>query len=295
MINLALLKPKSNSDKQEIKRGENQLKKIIGGKLVHNAEFIRLLNVNNVSNANKVWLTINNQIRDELKNGIIKADDVENRVNEMILMYSPNDSLISLAEADALRCEQIKKNLILAGKMSIQLPYQSSGVSDAVIGTAAFGRNGAILGALNEGETKWKNTELLFIDNGVNVKSTGQVVLYEDVKEVVIGQRGFLHTIVTVVADNGNGLICKVGNAHAQAFKSLVEDNLVKKDASFNGDDVLLKYADLLEKGLITREEFDLKKREIMGGTKPKFCGNCGSPIENDSNFCTNCGFNLKG
>ena len=69
--------------------------------------------------------------------------------------------------------------------------------------------------------------------------------------------------------------------------------------------DELLKYAELYEKGLLTKEEFDLKKAELLNGQenmneqleseeieeiKPVYCGNCGTLIEDDSNFCTNCG-----
>lgn len=122
-------------------------------------------------------------------------EDVEGRVNQLVLMESPNDSLITLEEVNAVKTEETKRNILAKGKLSIQIPYQSSGVGDVAIGTAVWGKNSAILGALNEGETKWKNT-LLFMDDGINVKSTSNVVLYEDIKKVVLGEKGFIHTIV---------------------------------------------------------------------------------------------------
>lgn len=42
------------------------------------------------------------------------------------------------------------------------------------------------------------------MDNGLNVKSTGAVLLYEDIKNVVLGQKGVLHKIVTIVTNEGN-------------------------------------------------------------------------------------------
>lgn len=51
-IKLPLLKPNS---KNEIKLGEEKLKSIIGGKIIHNAEFIRLLKANNIQNASQTW------------------------------------------------------------------------------------------------------------------------------------------------------------------------------------------------------------------------------------------------
>ena len=89
--------------------------------------------------------------------------------------------------------------------------------------------------------------------------------------------------------------------------------------------DELLKYAELYEKGLLTKEEFEMKKAELLGTNsvddvkteiheedyslkqeyaeqngitivddKPKFCPNCGTSIDVDSKFCTNCGNKLK-
>lgn len=77
--------------------------------------------------------------------------------------------------------------------------------------------------------------------------------------------------------------------------------------------DELLKYAELYEKGLLTKEEFDLKKSELLSINSPiaeqpndmeeispieenlkgKFCPNCGSEVDADSNFCTDCGTKL--
>ncbi len=72
--------------------------------------------------------------------------------------------------------------------------------------------------------------------------------------------------------------------------------------------DELLKYAELYEKGLLTKEEFDMKKSELLGNSKkdsaeqnsvdteyiPNFCPNCGTPVETVSNFCRNCGNRLR-
>ena len=62
----------------------------------------------------------------------------------------------------------------------------------------------------------------------------------------------------------------------------------------------LFEYCGILE-GLITKEEFDLKKAEIMGtpisvekyDSSAKFCSNCGNPIDSDCKFCPNCGYQL--
>ena len=311
---MPLLKPNS---KNEIKRGEQKLKSIIGGKFVHNAEFIRLLKANNIENTSHSWDRIHNQIKQELENGMITYEEVENRVHQLVLMESPNNRLITLDEVDAVKTEETKRDILAKGKISIQIPYQSSGVGDVAIGTAVWGRKGAILGALNEGQTKWTYTDLIFMDNGINVKSTGNVVLYDDLKSVVLGNKGFVHTVVTILTNNGNGLICKVANIEVSAFKSILEDHIPRvADTPTNNNannlndnaDVLLKYADLYERGLITREEFDLKKEQLLYSENNEdilsedsqlendtiYCRHCGSPVDKDSNFCTECGSPLN-
>lgn len=77
-------------------------------------------------------------------------------------------------------------------------------------------------------------------------------------------------------------------------------NNNVQSGGSDNNVDDLMKYAELLEKGLITNEEFNMKKVEIIGASNvsksngtPKFCPNCGNSIDLNSKFCPNCGIQL--
>ncbi len=107
------------------------------------------------------------------------------------------------------------------------------------------------------------------------------------------------------------------------AYESYIEKshNIPQNNSTNSNADELLKYADLYERGLLTKEEFDMKKAELMGNpianktqisndnntlneenigkrgfdveNKPKFCSKCGTPIEGDINFCMNCGNKL--
>lgn len=104
------------------------------------------------------------------------------------------------------------------------------------------------------------------------------------------------------------------------AFESFLEkthkppqtEHIQQNISAVSAADELLKYAELYEKGLLTKEEFDLKKSELLGNgptvaeqpttvdeiesvkePKSKFCPNCGSEVETDSNFCSDCGSKL--
>lgn len=71
-------------------------------------------------------------------------------------------------------------------------------------------------------------------------------------------------------------------------------------ESSVSGTDELVKLAELYEKGFLTKDEFDFKKRQILGiddeiisELRPKFCSNCGEPVKKEGKFCSNCGMRI--
>ena len=334
---MAFGKKSNKGTDYDIAVGEEKLKSIIGGQIVRNRDFYKKMAMNGIRNTPKAWHKINSQIRKELKEGTLYPDDIEKRIDELIVEISPNSILISENEVDAMKLDKVKNDILSKGHVAVSIPYQKSGVNDAIVGGAFLGEWGTVLGALNEGNTSWKTTDLLFMEDGINIKSTGHVILYEDVKKVILGEKGIVFTIVTIITNFGENFVYRTGNQNAIASKSIIEDNMPKmipnltsKTVKSNNNmankydeaDILLKYAELYEKGLLTKEEFDMKKAELLGtndnevvesedkyslkqnfidenhtdqqGTQPKFCTSCGSPIDEGSNFCTNCGAKLN-
>lgn len=133
-------------------------------------------------------------------------------------------------------------------------------------------------------------------------------LFYQNIASIDYDARGKFHA--------SNGLIINLKSAeHVQLkyvserwvkhitdkyeqYLSIGNNNAIGSRESSNDVDDLMKYAELYEKGLLTREEFDMKKAEIMGtqavvaenDDTPKFCGNCGNPLVPGSRFCGNCG-----
>lgn len=191
-----------------------------------------------------------------------------------------------------------KNNILTKQSVDVQIPYTKSGVNDALLGSAVFGKDGALLGSLTEGTVNWRYTKLLFKDEGLYIKETGQVVLYEDLKQVVLGDKHFLNTMMTIITYNRENIILKVANFRTIALKEIIESYIPKKEEVENIDvaDELLKYGDLLERGLITQEEFDELKHKLLKDNTHKvdYCKNCGYKLPEDSKFCPACGEKLN-
>lgn len=319
-------KKKSNKGTDyDIAVGEEKLKSIIGGQIVRNRSFYRKMAINGIRNTPKAWHKINSQIRKELKEGTLYPEGIEKRIDELIVEISPNSRIITENEVNALKVDNLKNDILSKGRVAIFIPYQKSGVNDAIVGGAFLGEWGTVLGALNEGDTSWKTTDLLFIEDGIRVKSTGHVILYEDIKKVILGEKGRLFSIVSVITNSGENFVYRTGNQNAVASKSIIEDNMPKinpnitpKTVESNDNvanksndeaDILLKYAELYEKGLLTKEEFEMKKAELFNSNHDSsnsefdedyekevevhFCSSCGEKVDEGTNFCTNCGAKL--
>ncbi|WP_296808080.1 zinc-ribbon domain-containing protein [uncultured Methanobrevibacter sp.] len=102
---------------------------------------------------------------------------------------------------------------------------------------------------------------------------------------------------------NGDQFIMRVTADELESIKQTIDSNIKETDdvGKSDDDDILIKYFDMFEKGLITREEFDLKKAELYNKTEdntllkqehvhPLYCSSCGNKLDENANFCPYCG-----
>ena len=89
-----------------------------------------------------------------------------------------------------------------------------------------------------------------------------------------------------------------IRNRISEAKTKNISDEKVMNTNSSNVDE-LEKVMKMYQDGLLTDDEFTTMKQNIIGmrndsndsvENSPKFCGNCGSKILDDSKFCTQCG-----
>ena len=141
-------------------------------------------------------------------------------------------------------------------------------------------------------------------------KMGARKIYFENIAGIDYDARGKLHltnNLIINLKSSEHIQLKNISENWAQHITEKYEQYLSNKNnpnvqtrESGNNVDDLMKYAELLEKGLITKEEFDMKKAEIMGTSNvsktdasAKFCSNCGNPLEADSKFCPNCGTQL--
>lgn len=142
---------------------------------------------------------------------------------------------------------------------------------------------------------------------------------------IIINTKGAEHIQFKFVTENNFNLMNNAFESFIEKIHRPQQTEPIQQNTSTQSNaDELLKYAELYEKGLLTKEEFGMKKAELLGNpkvggietkinqknnyslkqdfvekndisieNKPNFCPNCGNPIDLDSKFCSNCGNKL--
>ena len=142
-------------------------------------------------------------------------------------------------------------------------------------------------------------TRKIFYDNitSIDFDARGKFHLSSG---MIINTKSAEHIQLKFVSEKNYNLL---NDAFEEYMRKPQETPIISQ--SSKADD-LVKYADLYEKGLISEEEFNKLKNEIIHGeSNPNFnedaeldyneennnfCTNCGSEVEIDAKFCPSCG-----
>lgn len=158
------------------------------------------------------------------------------------------------------------------------------------------------------------NVEILKESVWIKSNMGSRKIFYDNITSIDFDARGVFHASSSVIINTKSAEHIQLKFVGEENFNLLNDafENYINKpqetayiSQSSKADD-LLKYAELFEKGLISKEEFNILKSEIISGEpgsvsnndvkleneemKPRFCSNCGSEVDSDSKFCMNCG-----
>lgn len=154
--------------------------------------------------------------------------------------------------------------------------------------------------------------ESIFIKSNMGTRK----IFYDNITSIDYDARGRLHASSSIIINTKSSEHIQLKFVDEKNYRLLNDafEDYIKKplettivSQSSKADD-LLKYAELYEKGLISEEEFNKLKNEVIGGESnpdvnenaesdnevtKNFCTNCGSKVELDAKFCSSCGNKL--
>ena len=162
------------------------------------------------------------------------------------------------------------------------------------------------------------NVEILKESMWIKSNMGTRKIFYENIASIDFDARGKFHASSSLIINTKSAEHVQLKNVNEKNYNLLNNafENYIKKpqetqvvSQSSKADD-LVKYAELFEKGLITKEEFDKMKNEVIHGVSDSnvkgnvnldykeknnsFCSNCGCEIEIDAKFCSSCGNKLN-
>lgn len=186
-------------------------------------------------------------------------------------------------------------------------------------GLSSFG----LWGVRDNGKAKFKNTKFELHDDKILIVRNRQIIQLSQIKEIFF-EDSFEAIIILI---NGDGIpIQGTGSSGRRELKAfvnvlnkLIEDynsnpnnirpNNDNEEKSEDKIDKLIKLGEMLDKGLLSDEEFASLKQELLSGNdettsnqseeddtelSENVCENCGTEVAEDSVFCAECGTKIK-
>ncbi len=131
---------------------------------------------------------------------------------------------------------------------------EKGGVGRAIVGGALFGGVGAVVGAATGHKHKSTCSKLQI---KITLNDISTPVVYVNFIEAETKKNGILYKTVYPLAQEALSVLSIITKSQEQTTPSGAE--------GFSEADEILKFKELLDEGIITQEEFDLKKKQLLG------------------------------
>ena len=284
-------------------------------------------------------------IRKEIENNETKTDDIERRIHELLTEkygepMSQEQALeelnkfnqqIELEHGNKTKEKQLKIKRKIEEKYNVDLTNKTwfkCTLEEIRYRTFSNAPERDLMDAyviINEDNFEILK-ESMFIKSNMGTRK----IYFQNITSLDFDARGKFNLSSSVVINTKSNehITLKHVKEYVQymnnAFESYIEksQNIQENYSTTSAADEILKYAELYEKGLLTKEEFNMKKAELLGNpitdksntslqeentsteenveqnyenavNQTGFCPNCGTAIKEKSNFCVNCGNKL--
>ena len=132
---------------------------------------------------------------------------------------------------------------------------------------------------------EWIGSDLILNHDGILIDETGDELLYSEMAEIEITESGFSKNRFTIDTYDGE-FVFTINENKAVPLKEILEDNI--ENINRDETDDLIDLYDLYNSGMISQDEFELRKAVIY--SDDEYCTNCGFKLDPESDFCSNCG-----
>ena len=334
---MALFNSGDKEQKQRKKQAEKILDQTVGGLMPTSTRmaFFRRMTAKGIkpSKQEKVRLRVLKTIKNEVENNELEptTEAINQRIEQILIENSStkvfdengNFEIVSQAEAKKLNKKQEieeKFGVDLTDKQWIQCSIEEVKYSTFTNQRQRNFDNAYVI--INEDnfeiikESVWLKSNMgsrkLYFYNLTSIDYDARGRLHAS-SSVILNTKSAEHIQLKFVTKDDFDLLNNAFESYLEKTHNFQQTVPLQQNVSTTSTaDELLKYAELYEKGLLTKEEFDLKKSELLSNEpaiveqptsmeestsieKPKinFCPNCGSEVERDSKFCSNCGSKL--
>ena len=345
---MALFNSGNNEQKQKNKQAEKILDELVGGLMPTSTRraFFKRMTVKGIkaTQQEKVRMTVIKTIKNEVKdNSLEPTREAINRRIEEILNENSDQELLQKRRQNYIDASKKAENKKLMKKSEIEKKFGvdlankqwfQCSIEEVKYSTFTNQPQRNIDTAyviINEDnfeiikESVWLKSNMgsrkLFFYNITSIDYDARGMLHAS-SSVILNTKSAEHVQLKFVTKENFDLMNNAFESYLEKTHNPQQVAPIQQNISTTSNaDELLKYAELYEKGLLTKDEFDMKKAELLGtpivskneildknfslkqdvitqneiiDKKPKFCPNCGTPIEIDSHFCTNCGNRLR-
>lgn len=252
-------------DKQKIKDGEKIIKGIMGTKMVRNTQFnLKIINQGVPSlKIMSVWSRINNQVKSELHEGNLELEDIPARIDQLLVENGNPEKIQEKAE-------KFKNDAIKLGVDGFDFRCT---LHEKRMGTLGGNKEDVVQGYCFVNEDR-----LIVKKISVFMKSQlgDKVVPYANINAIDFDKAGRFHVTSSIVISISGFDTIVLKNTTEENFK-LLHDAWLNFNSKLNepaptviesnqpsAADELLKWHDLYEKGVISEEEFEQKKKELL-------------------------------
>lgn len=336
---MALFNSGNDEQKQKKKQAEKILDQTVGGLMPSSTRMVFFKRMNDAGikarHQERVRSKVLKTIKKEVENNQLEptTEAINARIEQILVENSDHDLIEKRREnyAAAVQKEESKK-LIKKGqieeKFGVDLTnkqwFQCSieEVKYSTFNNQAHRNIDTAYVIINEDnieiikESVWlksnMGTRKLFFHNITSIDYDARGLLHASAS-VIINTKSAEHVQLKFVSKENFDLMNNAFESYIEKMHNPQQSAPIQQNIStVSPADELLKYAELYEKGLLTKDEFDLKKSELLSNKSTveehahaedeiiqieestnRFCPNCGSEVEIDSKFCSDCGFKL--